>query len=295
MIGVFQNDHRVLAAELELHLFQMLAGEFADAAADMARAGERHHRDVRIGAQRLAGFGAAGQNVQHALRQAGFLERAGDDEAAGHDRARIGLEHHRVAGRKRRPNRAHRQDQREVERRDDADDAARHPPRQADAARIGRQHQTLRLGAHRGGAIKPFGHHVDLEAGFGRDAAGLARDPGDQFFLMIFERTRGLAQDGGALLVGRCRPAGLRGARFGRGLAHIGRGGVADAGDLVAGRRLQHVQRTAGGVAPFGAEHAAAPGIFDQKFSCRCVHCRSSLGIGPLPLFRRRRMAAGAS
>ena len=35
-VGVVQHDHRVLAAEFELHLFQMLAGQFADATANMA-------------------------------------------------------------------------------------------------------------------------------------------------------------------------------------------------------------------------------------------------------------------
>ena len=56
----------------------------------------------RIGAQRLARLGAAGQHVQHALGQAGLLEGAGDDEAAGQRGLRVGLEHHRVAGSKRR-------------------------------------------------------------------------------------------------------------------------------------------------------------------------------------------------
>jgi hypothetical protein len=174
--------------------------------------------------------------------------------------------------RKRRANRPHRQDERKVERRDDADDATRQPARQTDAARIGRQHQTLRLGAHRRGAIEPFGDHMDFKPGLGRNTAGLAGDPGDQLFLMIFQRTRGLAQDSGTFLIGRCRPARLRGARFGRGLAHIGGGGVADAGDFVAGRRLQDIQRSAGGVPPFGAEDAPAPGVFNEKFSCRCIH-----------------------
>ena len=184
-IGVLQHDHGVLAAEFELDLLQMLAGEFADAAPDSARAGERHHGDVGIGADRLAGFDAARQNMEHALGQAGFLEYPGDDEAAGHDRARIGLEDDRVAGRQRRSDGAHRQDQREVEWRDDADDAARNAPGNADAAGIGRQHQALRLGAHGGGAIETFRHQMDFEAGLGRNAAGLARDPGDQLFLIV--------------------------------------------------------------------------------------------------------------
>ena len=166
----------------------------------------------------------------------------------------------------------HRQDEREVERRNHADDAARQAPGDADAARIGRQHQALRLGAHGGGAIEDFRHHMDFESGFGRDAAGLPRDPGDQLFLIVFQNPGGLAQDGAAFLVGRRGPAGLRGARLGGGSAHVGRGGVADAGQRGAGRRLQDIQRSAGGGAPFRAEYASAPGPLDKKFCYRCVH-----------------------
>ena len=168
-IGVLEYDHGVLAAEFELHLLQMLAGELADPAPDRARTGEGHHRDVGIGADRLAGLGAARQDMQDALRKAGLLENAGDDEAPGESGARIGLEHDGVAGRERGRHRAARKDQRKVERRNDADDATRQPPRQADAARIGGQHQALRLSAHRGGTIENFRHHVDFEAGLGRN------------------------------------------------------------------------------------------------------------------------------
>ena len=69
-IGVLEHDDRVLAAELELHLLEVLAGKLADAAPDRARSGERDHGDVGIGADRLAGLGAAGQHLQHALGQA---------------------------------------------------------------------------------------------------------------------------------------------------------------------------------------------------------------------------------
>jgi hypothetical protein len=251
----------------------MLAGEFADAAADIARPGERHHGDIGIGADRLAGFGAAGQDVEHALGQAGFLEHSGDDEAAGHDSARIGLEHHRVAGRECRPDGAHGKDQRKVERRDDADDTARHPPGDADAARFGGQHDTLRLGAHGGRAIKTLGHQMDFESRLGRNAAGFARDPRNQLFLVFLKHPGGFAQDSGPLLMRRCCPAGLRGARFTRGPAHIGGGRIADAGDFGSGRRLEHIQRSAGGAPPFGAEYESFPGLLDQEFRRRYIHC----------------------
>ena len=58
--GIFEHDHRVLAAEFELHLLEMFAGQFADAPADMARSGKGDHGDIGIGAHGLAGFRAAG-------------------------------------------------------------------------------------------------------------------------------------------------------------------------------------------------------------------------------------------
>ena len=83
----------------------MLAGKLADAAPDCARAGKGDHRDVGIDAERLARLGAAGQNLQHTLGQARFLEQPRDDEAAGERGARIRLEHDSVAGGERRADR----------------------------------------------------------------------------------------------------------------------------------------------------------------------------------------------
>jgi hypothetical protein len=50
-----------------------------------------------VGDQRLPDVRPAGQNLQDAWRQAGFLEDPGDRHAAGDGGARVGLEDHRVA------------------------------------------------------------------------------------------------------------------------------------------------------------------------------------------------------
>ena len=199
----------------------MLARKFADAASDIARTGERDHGDIWIAAKRLAGLGASWQNLEDALRQTRFLEDTGYCEAAGQRRPRIGLEHDRIAGRERGRHRAARQDQREVEGRDDADDAARQAASKADPARVGRQHQALGLGTHGGGTIEDFRHQMDLESGLGRDAPGFPRNPRDQLFLIVFQRPRSLAQDGGALFIRGRRPSGLGGSRFRGGASHV--------------------------------------------------------------------------
>ncbi len=250
----------------------MLAGQLADPPADPARPGEGDHGDIGIGADRLARLGSARQNLEHALGQAGFLEDAGDDEAAGQRGARIGLQHDRVAGRQRRRHRAAGQDQREIKGRDDADDAAWQAPRDAETAGIGGQHEALRLGAHRGRAIQQLRNEMDFEAGLGRNAAGFARDPGDQLLLVLLEQGRRLAQDFRALLIRGRGPSGLGLAGLGRGLADILGLGVADPGEHGTGRRLQHIERSADRRPPFGAEQLAAPGLLDHEFRYRRIH-----------------------
>src|SRR3954468_12367495 len=108
----------------------MLAGKLADAAPYRARAGEGDHRDVGINADRLTRFGATGQDLKHALGQARFLEQPRDDEAAGERGARIRLEHDSIAGGEGGRNRSARQNEWEMEWRDDADHAAWHAPGQ---------------------------------------------------------------------------------------------------------------------------------------------------------------------
>src|SRR3984957_3733625 len=74
----------------------MFAGEFADAPTDVARAGERDHRNIRVNANRLARFDAPWHHLQNAFRQSGLFEYAGHNESPGQRRTRIGLQHDRV-------------------------------------------------------------------------------------------------------------------------------------------------------------------------------------------------------
>ena len=206
-------------------------------------------------------------------------------------------EHDRVAGGERGRDRAARQDEREVERRDHADHAARRPAARAEAAAVARQYQPLRLGAHGRRAVQDARHHLHLEAGLGLDAAGLAHDPIDELALVLLHERGDLAQDCGALIVGRGRPARLRGARLGGGLAHVLGSGVADACDHRAGRRLEHVERAADRGPPLRAEQAAAPRRLDEYPRYRRVHPHplpaASFRLGPAWRFIWIRSAAG--
>ena len=68
-IGVVEDDERRVSAEFERDALERPSGGFTDEAADLRRAGERDHVDVRIGTQRGARFGIARQHVQHAVGQ----------------------------------------------------------------------------------------------------------------------------------------------------------------------------------------------------------------------------------
>src|SRR6202035_2059593 len=138
-VGVVEDDQGGVAAELQVRPLEVARGEFADATADRGRAGEADDPDERVGDQLLADVGAARQDVQQAVGQAGFLEYPGQDDAAGHARARVGLEYDGVAERERGGNRADREDLREVERGDHADDADRDPLGEAEPRLLARE------------------------------------------------------------------------------------------------------------------------------------------------------------
>ena len=250
----------------------MFAGEFADAPADVARAGERDHRDIRINANRLARFDAPWHHLQDPFRQSSLFEYARYNESAGQRGARIGLQHDRVARRQRGSDGAHRKNQWKIEWRDDADNPARHTPGQTDAAGIRRKHQALRLGAHRGRAIENLGHEVDFETGFCRNSSGFSRDPGNQFFLILFQVTRGLSQDCGSRLIRGRSPPGLSRASFASGFSHIRRRGGANLSEPLAGRRFEDVERSSRRAAPLSAEQPSTPSALNHEFRRGYVH-----------------------
>ena len=73
-IGVGKDDHRVLAAEFEMHALQRVGALLHDHRAGAAFADEADRLDQRMFGQRLAGVLAeAVDEVPHALGQTGIL------------------------------------------------------------------------------------------------------------------------------------------------------------------------------------------------------------------------------
>jgi ParB family chromosome partitioning protein len=150
-VGVVEDDQGVVAAEFEQRPLERATGGLADLPADGRRSGEGDRRDRGVRGQRRAGSGVAGQDVQDAVGQAGFLEEAGQEQAAGDGGARVRLEHDRVAEGERRGEGPQGQHHRDVPRRDHADDAEWHAARDRRAAGGGRLQHAVGLGGQRGG------------------------------------------------------------------------------------------------------------------------------------------------
>ncbi|MCY1350981.1 hypothetical protein D9M69_372310 [compost metagenome] len=190
-VGVGQDHEGAVAAQLERDVLEMLAaaGDAADVAAHLGGTGEGDERRNRMLDEGVADFRArAHHHAEHARRQAGFLEDARQQQAAG-DRGVAGrLDHHRVAQGQGRGQGAGGEVQGEVPRADHADHAQGHAVHAAllagdvggDDAPVHAVRQAGRLqGDGAGGA--PF--DLRLDAG----AAGLADDPVDDLLAALVE------------------------------------------------------------------------------------------------------------
>ena len=124
-IGIRQNDRRRLAAEFQRHFLQIAGRRLDDQLADFGRAGESDLVDVRMrGERRAGGFAEPGQDVDHARREAGFLDQLSQAQR-GHRRLFGGFQHDGATRSQRRRDLPARHQQREIPGDDLADDAHR--------------------------------------------------------------------------------------------------------------------------------------------------------------------------
>ena len=126
-IGVVEDHHRRLAAQLEMHALQRVGCVARDQLPGVDVAGERDKPDVGVLDEPLAGRHAiAGHDLQHAVGDDVLREL---DEAKQRQRRLLRrLEDLHVAGRERRPELPDRHHQRVVPRADAGDDADRLAP-----------------------------------------------------------------------------------------------------------------------------------------------------------------------
>ena len=246
-VGVAQDEHRVLAAQLQRAADQPVGALAGDQPAGGGGAGEA---DVVGGAdQRAADLGAG---PGHDLPQVGgdprLLEQLRGQQGGEHG-LRVGLGHDGVAGQQRGDAVAQRHRQGVVPRRDDADDALGHP------ADLGtgqhREHAADALGVEvlvRGAGVvaRGEGEVGDLEVGV---LAGLARLPDhevDELDLAVEQQVVEAQQRGGAVVDRRRGPGHLRLAGAGEGRGHVGRARLRDVRQRRAADRGEHGVRLAG-------------------------------------------------
>ena len=126
-VGVFEDDVRALAAQLQADLLHVPGAGPHDGLADLDAAREGDHVDVARRSEVVAHLTArTGEHLEDALRQAGLFEDVAELER-GERRDRGGLQDHHVAGGERRRHLPGRHQQREVPRRDAGRDADRLP------------------------------------------------------------------------------------------------------------------------------------------------------------------------
>ena len=208
--SVFQHQTVVLGFGLSLDALAMGGGHGVDVLAHAGGAHEGHATHPRIGEEEFGFVTAAGDQVDHALGQAGFVEKLEQTDARGGDHAG-GLEDQGVAGDDaQRQHPAEGDHGREVEGGDAGEDAQRLAVAHGVVAG-GHVHEGLALGEHGSGHahFAALDDLDDLAPGFVQVLAQLAGAHVGKFILVLLEEGLPVEQHLGALLDGKIGP-GLR-------------------------------------------------------------------------------------
>ena len=238
-VGVLEDDHGRLAAELEVHALHAVDGAAHHGLAGLGRAGHAHHVDLAVGDERLPDLGVAGDHAEEARGQAGLHGELGEPQGRARRRRR-GLHDDGVARGERGAGLPDRHDEREVPRRDARDDADR-------AAREDRRvpvRERPRAGAvERAGGAREEPQVVDAERQLavvgGRPRLAGVLDLELREVLGVGLERVGEAEQGERPLPRRLRrPLGLRGARGGGGLVDVGDARRGERRDLLLGGRV---------------------------------------------------------
>ena len=184
-IGVFHDDLRILAAELERNARQILTADRGDLTPDRGRAGKRNQLHVAMTHQRGAHFLAASMNqIDDPRRHAGLVEDL-DESCRGMRRIFRRLEDHGVAADQRGKQLPGRDRQRKIPRRDQRAHADRrahgHGELIGQFRRRGFTEQAPAFAGHIESAVDPFLH---VAAGFFEHLAHFAGlDARELFFI----------------------------------------------------------------------------------------------------------------
>src|SRR5690606_18763500 len=270
-VGGLVHDQRVVAAQLEQRLAHAAGDALADLAADLGGAGEADQGDALVVDELLGQLGAGVVDQEEDVREAALLQRLVADAHGGDGRQRglarrlpdadvaAGGRDEGIPG----PDR-----DREVERRDDPDQAQRVPLLvHAVAGALGMHGQAVELARQADGEVADVDHLLDLAVALGLGLAHLQRDQRTQRILVLAQGV-GAQAHGLATLRGRGGAPDLEGGLGALDdlLVVLRRGGADAREHLAIGRvhRLQHAG--AGPPGPFAvAEVGARFGVVEAE------------------------------
>ncbi|MNF77113.1 hypothetical protein D3C84_592510 [compost metagenome] len=275
-VGVLEDDQRRLAAQLHGHFLEGgTGGAGHDLLAGAGAAGEGNLLDPRVFGQPLADFAAAaGEHVEHAVRQAGLAVDLGQFED-GERGDFAGLEDHRVAGGQGRGGLP----QGDLDRVVPGADAGNHAQRLAagvDEAGVAQGDLLAFDGGHQAGVILEHvgaGDDVD-EARLRQRLAGVEGFQFGQLVVTFPEDIHRLAQDPRALHGGHRRPDLLPGARAGHGAVDVGLAGALHLGQHFTVGRVDAFEGDAAGRIDIAAADVEL--LFVESGHGRVLCCRLS-------------------
>ncbi len=271
-IGVGHDDHVILRAAESLHALAVLCAGGVDVLGDGGGADEGDGLDGGVGEDGVDGGLVAVDDVEDAVREAGFLEHFGEEDGGG-GVALGGLEDEGVAagdGEREHPERDHGG---EVEGRDAGDDAERlaHGPGVDAGADLLGEFALEEL-ADAGGVLDVFEAAHDLAFGVGEDFAVLAIEEGGDLVHAGLEDVAQAEEDAGAAERRLRGPVGEGAGGGFDGGVQLGFGCEGNVGLHGAGGRVEDVAETAGGAADGSAVDPvgdlADVCLFSGRFGC---------------------------
>ncbi len=241
-VGVFEDEHRRMPAQLHRRALHVLRGERGELLADRHRSGERNLAHDRRAHQVVGDFVRhAPDDVQAPGRQARVVKDARERD----DRARRifgSLEHDRAARAERSADLADRLAGRKVPRRERGANPDRLAHDQLANRRVPRRnHATVDSPAFLGVPFGVLGAALDLVDRLGERLALVERDVAPDFGRAFAQQVGRLAQDAAAFERRGVAPAGKRALRCGERAIEIFARGVRQLADHLAGGGIEDV------------------------------------------------------
>ena len=221
-IGVVEDDGRVLATELEVDVLEVVGCVAHHLHPGLARAGQRDHAHVRVADEPVTDRAAtAVDDVHDPVRQPRLDEQL--DEALAEER-RVGrrLEHDGVAAHECGQHLPRGNGDREVPRRDRADDTDRHPHAHVElVAQLGRRRLAEQAAALSGHVVRHVDRFLNVAAGLGLHLPHLVRHQVGEVVLLLDQQLAEAEQNFAALRSGNKPPFFERRLRRGDGAVDV--------------------------------------------------------------------------